>query len=456
MGLEIIESKGLSHKSYYLSDENEAIVIDPRRDCGIYKQLSDSDCAKIVYIFETHKNEDYVIGSIELENMTNAEICHSKESNFAYGQHKLEDEEHFQIGTLDIKVIYTPGHTNDSLCFAVSSIRSKDTPLMVFTGDTLFAGDVGRTDLLGIENQREQSNRLFDSLHNKLRPLGKHVQVYPAHGGGSICGHNISDRQNTTIGYEWNINQILKINRNEFVETLLQQKIPKPPYFKQMEILNLKGPPIIEDLPETFFMDVKDFARASEAYDSVILDTREVGAFAACHIPNSINIWLDGVSYFSGWILSFENNILLLTENKSDIEIARKYLLRLGFDNILGCLCAGIKSWRNMGKEIEHFGTMSAMELAKKINDNKITLLDVRSKEEYDEEHIKGAVNIYVGNLEDSLATLDKRKPLVVMCSVGDRGGIGASILKNAGFSEVYNVLGGLEAWKNLDFPVEK
>jgi len=203
MRLEIVESRGISHKSYYLSDKNEAVVIDPRRDCTIYKQLADSDCAKIVYIFETHRNEDYVIGSIELQNLTNAEICHSNESNFAYGQHKLEDEETFQIGTLNIKVIYAPGHTNDSLCFAVYSMQSKNTPLMVFTGDTLFAGDVGRTDLLGIESQREQSSRLFDSLQNKLRPLGKHVQVYPAHGGGSICGHNISDRKNTTIGYEW-------------------------------------------------------------------------------------------------------------------------------------------------------------------------------------------------------------------------------------------------------------
>jgi len=195
----------------------------------------------------------------------------------------------------------------------------------------------------------------------------------------------------------------------------------------------------------------------TKSSDSIILDTREVGAFAACHIPNSINIWLDGVSYFSGWILSYKNNILLVTDNKPDMEIARRYLLRLGFDNIMGFLCTGIKSWRNMGKEIEHFGTMSAMDLAKKINNyDRMTLLDVRSEEEYNEGHIKGAVNFYVGELKDNLATLDKRQPVSVMCSVGDRAGIGASILKNAGFSEVYNVLGGLTAWKKLNFPLEK
>jgi hydroxyacylglutathione hydrolase len=214
MRLEIVESKGLSHKSYYLSDENEAIVIDPRRDCRIYHQAAKEDCAKIKYILETHRNEDYVIGSIELQNITDAEICHSKESKFAYGEHKLEDEERFQIGTLEIKVLYTPGHTNDSLCFAVYSMQNKDVPLMVFTGDTLFAGDVGRTDLLGFENQREQSAKLFDGLQNKLFPLGSHVLVYPGHGGGSVCGHDISDRHTTIIGYELRTNRLLNMNKD--------------------------------------------------------------------------------------------------------------------------------------------------------------------------------------------------------------------------------------------------
>jgi hydroxyacylglutathione hydrolase len=456
MRLEIFESKGLAHYSYYLSDKGEAVVVDPQRDCEVYTRFADMDCAKIVYILETHRNEDYVIGSLELQNLADAEIAHSKEASFEYGEHRLEDEDILNIGEIQIKAIYTPGHTNDSVCYVVYSLKNPNIPMLVFTGDTLFAGDVGRTDLLGKDIKREQSGKLYDSLQNKVYPLGDHVQVFPSHGGGSVCGHNISDRQSTTIGYEWKTNPLLTMKREEFIEVLMKQDLSKPPYFSKMEVLNLKGPPLIEDCTSTPALNIEQFQKEMVKKDRIVVDTREVGAFASCHIPGSINIWLDGVSFFPGWVVSYDQSILLVNNDKRDLETAKRYLCRLGFDNIIGYLCPGIEEWRNSGKEIEHFGTFSAVELKENLDKNKTSLLDVRSSLEWSEGHIECAKHVYVGELNEHIPDLEKDKTTAVICSVANRAGLGASILKKAGFVDVYNVLGGITAWKKLNYPLKK
>lgn len=453
MSLKIFESKGLAHYSYYLSDKGEAIVVDPRRDCDVYVRTAETNCTKIKYILETHRNEDYVIGSLELQNLIDAEIGHSKETSFEYGDLRLEDGDSLQIGDLEVRVIHTPGHTNDSLCFAVYSVENQNTPLLLFSGDTLFAGDVGRTDLLGYDNIPEQSGKLFESLQKKIYPLGKHVQVYPAHGGGSVCGHDISNRPNTTIGYEWKTNPFLTLEKDQFIETLVKQDLLKPPYFEKMELLNLKGPPLIESFDSVSPLDINKFEQEMNQTGTIIIDTREVGAFAGCHIPGSINIWLDGMSFYPGWIISYNQKILLLSR-KEDVNIAERYLRRLGFDEIIGYLCPGIKSWRNAGKKIDHLGTLSVIELRKKLDKKEVNLLDVRTPNEWNEGHIEGASQIYVGELSDNVDSLSKDKPIAVLCSVGDRGGLGASILKREGF-DVYNVLGGITAWKRLNYPLK-
>jgi hydroxyacylglutathione hydrolase len=454
MHLEIIESKGLAHNSYYLSDAEEALVVDPRRDCGVYLQKAREDCAKIRYILETHRNEDYVIGSLELQHLTDAEIAHSKETPFKYGEHSLGDGDTLQLGNLKIEVLDTPGHTNDSLCYAVYE-KNVGTPLMVFTGDTLFTGDVGRTDLLGKGLQREQSARLFKTLHEKVLTIDDHVIVYPGHGGGSVCGHHISDREVTTIGYEKQTNPLFKMNRDEFVETLMRQKLLKPHYFAKMEQLNLDGPALI---PETipWSLDIDQFEKEMNQPATVIVDTREPGAFASSHIPNSINIWLDGLTFFPGWVLTYEQKILLVTERREDVEDAETYLRRLGFDNIGGYLCWDIERWRYSGKPIDHLGTLSAAGLKQKLNRDEINVVDVRAPSEWKGGVIEGAQQIYVGHLTRQIKRIPKDKAIASVCSVGNRAGIGASILKKAGFKEVYNVLGGMLAWEKLGYQTKK
>ena len=456
MRLEIVKAKGLAHNSYFISDGEEALVVDPRRDCTVYTQLAQQECTRIKYILETHRNEDYVIGSLELQTLAEAEIAHSKETPFKYGERNLSDGETLNIGRLKIKALYAPGHTNDSMCYVVyGSIRSND-PIIVFTGDTLFVGDVGRTDLLGLDVWREQSEKLYDSLHEKALPLGDHVIVYPAHGAGSICGHEISGREFSTIGYERKTNPLLRLDKESFTEHMTKQELLRPPYFRKMEQLNLDGPPLLREAAAPQPLSVDGFEEEMRQPDTVIVDTREPGAFAGSYIPGSLNIWLDGLSFFPSWTLTYEQRILLVTERKEDVETAKAYLWRLGFDNIVGYLCPGLKEWRNDGKPMEHLGMLSAAMLKKKLDRNEIILVDVREEREWKEEHIERAKNIYVGHLKEEASRLPRDKLIATTCGWGGRGGLGASILKNMGFDEVYNVLGGMKAWKKLGYPLQR
>jgi hydroxyacylglutathione hydrolase len=454
MRLITVKSKGLAHSSYYLSDGKDALVVDPRRDCQVYVELADKDCATIQYIFETHRNEDYVIGSLELQEKTGAEICHSKETTFKYGEHNLSDGETFQIGKVKVKAIYTPGHTIDSMCYAVYDTWSSDEPLLVFTGDTLFIGDVGRTDLPGIDIWETMSEHLFDSLHEKVLPLGNQVLVYPGHTAGSICGSLISDREMSTLGYESLSNPQLKLDKAAFVKNRLDNVMLRPPYFRRMEDWNLNGAPLLQDHSKPKPLNLDQFEEESNKAESIILDAREPDAFAASHIPGSINIWLDGVSFFPGWTIGYDQQILLITERQEDIITAVNYLHRLGYDNVMGYLCHHIREWRNTGKPIETIGTLSAVELQKMLQKNGPSVLDVREEHEWNAGHIEGAERIYVGLLNEEMNIFPKEQPIVTICAWGGRGGLASSILKRKGFTKVYNLLGGMNAWKSLGYPL--
>ena len=454
MFLKIIKSKGLAHNSYFLSDQEDAALIDPRRDCTVYVKLAQQECSKIKYVLETHRNEDYVIGSLELQNLTSAEIAHSKETPFKYGEHNLSDGENINVGSLTIKALYTPGHTNDSMCYVVYDSTSGNQPMMVFTGDTLFAGDVGRTDLRGLDVWRQQSEKLFDSLREKVFPLGDHVIFYPAHGTGSICGYEISEKEFSTLGYERRTNPLLQMDKRSFVDHILKRKPLIPPYFRKMESLNLEGPPLLNEFFAPKPLNADEFEEEKQNLNTVVIDTRDPGAFASSHAPRALNIWLEGLSFFPGWVLAYENGILLVNERKGDVEQAKVYLWRLGFDKIIGYLCPGIKEWRDLGKPTEHLGVLSANTLKDMLEQDKIILLDVREEREWEEGHVKGALNIYVGHLKEEADRLPRDKPIVTTCEWGGRGGLGASILKNMGFTNVYNVLGGMRSWRNLKYPV--
>lgn len=449
-----IKSDGLAHNSYLLVDGEEAAVIDPRRDCQIYLKLAQKNCAKISLILETHRNEDYVVGSLELQGLTSAEIGHSKRLGFKYGEHNLDDGEALTLGKLKITAIHTPGHTDESLCYNVSDLAKSSDPLMVFSGDTLFVGSVGRTDLQGKDNQPKQAEKLFTSIHEKLLPLGDGVLVYPGHGAGSVCGSEISEQAFSTLGYEKKTNPYLALSKDDFVQHACAQEMIIPPYFHKMEEYNLQGAPRLRGLPIPKTLSVAGFESALAESDSIVVDTRVPNAFAGSHIPNSLNIWLGGTAVYPGWVIGYDQRILLVLERKDDICRLTRHFLRLGFGNVYGVLCNGVNEWQEQGKPISYTHTLSADEL--KANLNRYVILDVREPSEWHQEGtIEGAQRIFFGDLAKKANSLSRNKRYAVICSVGYRASIAASILERTGFAEVSVVLGGMTAWQKLGYPVK-
>ena len=455
MNLKIIKSEGLAQNSYYLSSEEEAIVIDPRRDCEIYLQLANQDCAEIKYILETHRNEDCVVGSLELQNMTRAEIGHSNALPFKYGEHNFSDGDSVHFGSVKIKVLHTQGHTNESLSY-IAYTSGRNEPLMAFTGDTLFAGSVGRTDLYGKTCQPYQAEKLYSSLHEKLLPLGEHVLVYPAHGEGSVCGHSISGQEPTTIGYEKKTNPYLQIGKEEFVQKAVNDELIVPRYFKMMEELNLNGSPLLSELSYPKPLSLLEFEEEMQDQNMIVMDTRLPYAFAGSHIPKSLSMWLGGTSVYPGWLLDTNQHIVFVHERPSDIDLVAPRLRRLGFDNMCGYLCGGINEWQENGKSLSSFGTLSATELKDKLTKSEVALLDVREPSEWkDEGFIEGAERIFFADLPEKIEMVPKDKPLAVTCSVGNRSSIAISILEQKGFKNLSNVLGGTTAWTKLEYPMK-
>jgi hydroxyacylglutathione hydrolase len=453
---ELISSPGTAHNSYFFADKGEAFVVDPRRDANIYLELAKKACAKILYIFETHRNEDYVIGSKELQNLTGAEIVHSRETPFKYGEHNVKDGDQFNISRFRVETVHTPGHTQDSICYTLTDSGSSKNPFLVFTGDTLFVGDIGRTDLPGLDIWEEMTEKQFHSLHEKVLPLGDDVLIYPGHGAGSICGHSLSDRNFSTIGYERRHNPVFQLDKASFIKHIMSIKLRRPPYFRKMEIYNLDGPPLLRDVLVPQVLTVNDFEKAMDDTNTIVIDTRNPDAYAASHLPGSLSIWLRGLSFYPGWVINHDQQILLVLERSEDIEIAKPFLWRLGYDNIVGYLCPGIDAWRNKGKPTNHIGAITATQLKDKLKKNELLLIDVRETYECEAGFVDGSKYIYVGELANHADELPRDKPLATTCGWGGRGSLASSILRRLGFSDVTNVLGGLNAWHALNYPLVK
>lgn len=456
MKLATIRSEGLAHNSYYLSDEAEAVVIDPRRDCTVYTRLAEKECSAISYILETHRNEDYVVGSLELQNMTEAEIGHSKGLPFKYGEHRFSDGDAISVGSLTIKVVDTPGHTDDSLCYVVYRSENSAEAVLVFTGDTLFVGSVGRTDLYGEKAQVQQSKKLYVSLTEKVLLLGDHAVIYPAHGAGSVCGGDIGFMETSTLGYERKTNPYLKLDEEGFVKRAGDEMLIVPRYFKEMEKYNLNGPPLLSELSFPRSIGLADFEDHLKEPNMLVVDTRNPYAFAGSHIQGSLSIWLAGTSVYPGWLLPIDQYIIFVLERPEDMKKVVSRFRRIGFDNMCGYLCPGISGWQEAGKPIASLGTLSVQQLKSNMEKKEVTLLDVREPSEWKQGYVEGAKRIFFAELDDKAKSIEKDRPTAVTCSVGNRSSIGASILKRHGFKEVYNVLGGMTAWRAQDYPVEK
>ncbi len=453
MFLETVRSEGLAHLSYLIGDGGEAFVIDPRRDCEPYLAIADRHEARITRIFETHRNEDYVVGSCELAQRTGAVIHHGAAFPFGYGKPAAEGER-FTAGALQLAVLETPGHTAESLSFALyDTATGDDEAVAVFTGDTLFVDGSGRIDLYP-DSPEEAAARLHDSIHRKLLPLGDSVPLFPAHGAGSVCGASIAARELSTLGYERRHNRELSLTREAFIRHKSAEQPYQPPYFRQMERLNGEGPPLLG--PERWPQPVSaaDFA-AAQAGGMQLVDLREPEAIAGALIPGSLAIPLEMLGAFAGWFLSYERDIGLVSHHPLHIAEAVTRLHRLGYERIRLWLKEGLHGWEVTGRPYATVPAIHATELKRRLESHQpFTLLDVRSRSEIAAAALPGATEIYLGELPGRLNDIPVERPIVTFCGTGRRSIIAASILLQQGFSGVEVCLGSLAACKAVGCPL--
>jgi hydroxyacylglutathione hydrolase len=447
-----VESEGLAHYSYMIGDQHEALVIDPRRDCDIYVHAAVSQGVHITHICETHRNEDYAVGSVELSTLTNAQIWHAdSQLDYSYGT-PVKDGQTWQIGRLKVTAICTPGHTPGSVSYLLHDINGN--PWIIFTGDTLFAGDVGRVDLPGIELIPEMAAQLYNSIFHRILTLDEGVIVCPGHGAGSVCGTMISDKPWTTIGLERKHNPKLQYTtKDEFIEQIGKEH-ERPPYFRKVEELNIAGAPILGAVPSPPPLSPEQFDEQRK--NSVIVDTRMELGFSAAHVPGALSIWQDGLAHFAGWFVPYDKPILLMLEDDNP-DPAVRTLLRLGYDRIAGYCAGGMLSWHMAGKESEQVETITVQDLCTLLDtDTNPWILDVRSQAEIVQTHaLPDAHNIHITQLSAHLGQIPKNKKIFIFCGSGLRSMIGASILKQQGWQNIAVILGGITGWRSTTCPLE-
>jgi hydroxyacylglutathione hydrolase len=447
---ERIESPGLAHYSYLIGDQGEAVVIDPRRDVDAYVERATRQGYRIGHVLETHRNEDYVVGSVELAARTDAEIWHADAQwDYEYGQ-PAEEGQTWAVGGLRLEAIHTPGHTPGSMSYLLR--EAGGAPWMVFTGDALFAGDVGRVDLLGMDRAGELARALYDSIFDRLLPLGDEVLVCPAHGAGSVCGSAIAERIWTTVGLERRLNPKLQhTERAAFVEHVIQE-LERPPYFRQMERWNLAGPPLMALLPQPTPLPPDEFAEKAEG--AFVLDVRDELSFGAAHVPRALAIWQERLAGYGGWFLPYDQPLLLVGSGDDVSETART-LARLGLE-AEGCLAGGMLAWHKAGRESWSVGMVTTQALCQWLDRRQDAwLLDVRSEEEVTEARISGAHHIHLTQLPGRMDEVPRSVPVYIFCGSGVRSMIAASLLQIAGWQNHSVVLGGLTGWTSSVCPVE-
>ncbi len=454
MLFERIESPGLAHYSYLVGDGREAVVIDPRRDCDIYIDTATRQGYRITAVLETHRNEDYLIGSRELGERTGAEIWHADSQwDYRYGS-PARDGQSWEVGGLRLEALHSPGHTPGHMSYVLHD--PSGTPWMLFSGDALFSGDTGRVDLMGEGRMEEMAGLLWETIFHRFLPLGDGVILCPAHGAGSVCGGgSISPRSWTTLGLERRLNPALSyFERSLFIEKTARAH-ERPPYFERMEELNVQGPAPLHGLPSPPPLSPGEFG--DRAGEGTVLDTRSETSFAPAHIPKALSIGRDAVAKYSGWFLPYHLPILLVDEENDHEETIRS-LVRTGFDNIGGFLSGGMLSWLRAGYVVRSSGLISSEELCHRLDQGEQPfILDVRTERELDTVgRVPEAKNVPITQLPLHLHEIPCDREINVLCSSGVRSTIGASILQQFGWENVTVILGGTDAWSSTACPLEK
>lgn len=457
MKVEQIYTGCLAQGAYYIESKGEVAIIDPMREVKPYIQKAEKEGGKIKYIFETHFHADFVSGHLDLSKATGAPIVFGPTAEPAFDAVVAKDGQEFQLGDVKIKVLHTPGHTMESSCFLLVDEAGKDNAL--FTGDTLFIGDVGRPDLAVKSDltKEDLANYLFQSIHEKILPLNDAVMVYPGHGAGSACGKNLSKERWDTLGHQKETNYALKeTNKDAFVKEVTTGLLPPPFYFPKNAMLNKKGYDSFENVL-THGMNAltpDELEGLVESESALVIDTRAPKDFKDGFIPKSINIGIDGD--FAPWVgnlvLDIEQPLIVVTEPGREEEVITR-LSRVGYDHCLGFLKGGFKTWNESGKEVDTVANVTAQELAARSKNHDLFIVDVRKPTEYDAEHLLTAASMPLNMFNDYMNNIPEDKTVYVHCAGGYRSMIASSILKARGFDNVVNVEGGFTALKETDMP---
>jgi glyoxylase-like metal-dependent hydrolase (beta-lactamase superfamily II)/rhodanese-related sulfurtransferase len=427
-----------------------ACVVDPKRDVHTYINLARENGMKITHIFETHVHADHVTGNQELRSRTGAEICLMEETPATYKHTALKEGQTMKFGNVKLEFIKTPGHTPHSMSILVTDLSRSQNPWLILTGDCMFVGDIGRPDLAGDELIDEQTQNLYESLYQKLCTMPDNLEIFPAHGAGSLCGKGMSAKTSSTIGFEKKNNESLQLSHDDFIGQMKASFPERPKSFTNIIQMNLDGPPLLDRCPV-----VRDMSPAQVKQEidqgALVLDTRDTAAFGGVHIPGSINIgFAKQTANWIGMVIEPDSRIILVVSDEKKYDIMETHLHRIGYDNIIGYLYGGIAAWQESGYAINQLWQISSEKLSHKLENSRYDYFyDVRTTAEWDNGHIEGAVHLPLTALLKQIPDIPKDKEVIVTCGVGYRGNIAASYLQNQGFKHVHSLAGGIMAWIN-------
>lgn len=458
MKIEQIYTGCLAQGAYYISSNGEAAIIDPLRETQPYLERLEKDGVKLKYIFETHFHADFVSGHIDLSKKTGAPIVYGPTATPEYEAIIAEDNQIFEVGNVKIKVLHTPGHTMESACFLLIDENGKEVAL--FSGDTLFLGDVGRPDLAqkaADMTQDQLAGLLYESLYNKILPLSDDIVVYPAHGAGSACGKNMMKETVDTLGNQKKTNYALnQPNKEAFIEAVTDGLLPPPAYFGMNVMMNKKGYESFDEVLSQGMhsLNVDEFEAAAENTGALILDTRNDKEFAKGFIPQSVNIGLNGdfAPWVGAMIVDVKQPILLVTDPGNEEEAVTR-LSRVGFDNVVGYLNGGFNSWKNAGKEIDTVLRITAEKFESEVKIGESKIIDVRKESEYEAEHIAEAYSKPLAYINDWVKDINPQEHFYLHCAGGYRSMIAASILQARGYRNFTEIEGGFNAIAKTNVP---
>lgn len=458
MKIEQIYTGCLAQGAYYIESAGESAIIDPLRESEPYITKAEKEGAKIKYIFETHFHADFVSGHVDLAKKTGATIVYGPNAKTEYDIHAATDGELFEIGNIKIRVLHTPGHTLESSTYLLLDEQGKEHA--IFSGDTLFIGDVGRPDLAqkGDLTQDDLAGMLYDSLRTKIMTLPDDVIVYPAHGAGSACGKNMSKETTDSLGNQKRSNYALRadMTKAEFIKEVTDGLLPPPVYFAQNVALNKSGAKGVDEVLKTgnVALNPESFEEVVNAHGALVLDTRSSVSFASGHIPNSIFIGIDGG--FAPWvgalIPDLKQPIVFVADEGREEEVVTR-LSRVGYDNTLGYIDGGIDAWKNDGKEVDQVESISAEAFATAFEKGDLKVLDVRKPSEFAAEHVENGQSFPLDFISESMGEIDQDTHYHIHCAGGYRSMIAASILKSRGYHHITDIAGGFKAISQTAIP---